>query len=67
MSGEIDKSKKSEIEKVKGLRSVEAKRCSELSKCRYCPFQLHCQRGGIYIKSAKLLKYPYYIYILSNI
>jgi len=35
----------SKLEKIKKIREVEALKCENISKCRYCIFQLHCQRG----------------------
>jgi len=33
------------IEYLKSQKSYKASRCEELSKCRYCPYQLLCHRG----------------------
>ena len=33
------------LDDLKRKETIEAKRCDDISKCKYCPFQLHCQRG----------------------
>jgi len=33
------------LNNLREKKTIEAKKCEDISNCIYCPFQLHCQRG----------------------
>ena len=33
------------LDNLKKIDTIQAKKCEDVSKCTYCQFQLHCQRG----------------------
>jgi len=35
----------SKLEEIKKESKIKAIKCEDISKCTYCPFQLHCGRG----------------------